>query len=145
MQVFTTFDHRGDESNAEASSPVSEQICKAGCLIVLVRLQLRIGNDIHRNEEQSISQPLQCALPRVVTAVRGQIHIAVHKHCKRYKRKTQEDKCLCRNNMSLQKLRRNWRQHSDDKSSWPKDKARIDSAIAIEGLQHLRNQGCRAK
>jgi len=45
----------GDKRNPETPTPIAKQISQAGGFVVLFGAQLRIGDEIHRDQKEAIS------------------------------------------------------------------------------------------
>ena len=91
MKVCPSLRSSGNERNAKAPAPIAEQIGQAGGLVVLVRTQLRIGDQIHRNEKQAVAESLKRPDPTEMRAIRLEIHVAVKEHCRGHKRETHQN------------------------------------------------------
>src|ERR1700722_17110985 len=75
-----------------------------------------------------------------MASIRREIHIAVYEHREGDKGKAREYERFGGNKMPLQQLRRDGREQRDDQRARPEYEAGIDGTIAVERLQHLRNQ-----
>jgi hypothetical protein len=80
-----------------------------------------------------------------MAAVGVEGHVAVDEHGKRDDAETGDDDGLWRYDVTLEQLRGDGREDGDDESAGAKDAAGVDGAIAIGRLEHLGNEGGRAK
>src|ERR1700733_11652779 len=56
MKLMPAFGRGSDEGDPKAASPIPEEVGETGCFVILVRPQLRIGNDVDGYEEEAICE-----------------------------------------------------------------------------------------
>src|SRR6185312_1268752 len=128
------------KSNSKTASPVAKQIRQTGGFVVLVRPQLRVRNDIDGYEEEPVSEALKCPGKCVVSVVGPKVKRAVVPHGSRTDNKANDDQPARMHKAALDELCADGGEHGNDKCSGTQHEARVDGAISIERLQHLRNQ-----
>src|SRR5260370_29546161 len=107
---MSSFRRCGNESNAEAASPVAKQVSETGCVVILMRAQLRIGNYVCRHEEEAIPESLKTPGDYVVAAVRRQIESAVIPHGCRHRQQAYHQQHPCWHELALNEPRGDWRE-----------------------------------
>src|SRR5579871_1087433 len=140
MKILSAYGLGGNERYAEAPTPVSQQIGHAGSLVVLIGAQLRIGDETDWHKKESVSDTLQHALQPVMRRIGIEVHCAVDEHGESYDLDTRQHHSLRGDHSALQKLRRYGSQKSDRQRARSENQARIDGAISIQRLLHIRNQ-----
>ena len=102
-------------------------------------LELRVGDDGERNEEEGVAETLQCAGESVVFVVGVEIEVAVVKEGDADDHDGSEEKERGLDDAALDELRAYGCEEGDDERSGPEDEAGVDGAVAVEGLEELRD------
>src|SRR5262250_1832911 len=130
-------------SDADASSLVAEQVGNTRSLVVLVFRQEGICELANRHKEGSNAKPLERSEESDVFVVCAQVNAGVFPHSYGEDHIPDEDERLDAN---LWQDSYNDRGKSDDhERARPENESGIRSRVAVQALQHLRNQDCRPK
>ena len=144
MEVLAALADGGDEGDAEASAPVAEEVGERGGPVVLRGAELRVGDDGERHEEEGVTETLQGAGESVVSVVGVEVEVAVVDERDTHDHDGSEKKDLRADEAALDELCAYWCEEGDDERSGPEDEAGVDGAVAVEGLEELRDHrgGC---
>jgi hypothetical protein len=70
----------GDKRNPETPTPIAKQISQAGGFVVLVGAQLRIGDEVHRDQKEAIPKSLKSPYPTEMRTAGIEVCMAVQNH-----------------------------------------------------------------
>jgi len=131
-------EHCGDKSNAEARTLIAEEIREARGFVVFVLGQEGVGHLAYRNEQRRNSQPLQSASHCEMAIVGAQIEAreVPHRDCENAI--TNADEWTHAD--FWQKRNHHGSQHHNYEGAWAKDEACIRRGVAVELLEHLRDE-----
>src|SRR4051812_28701123 len=113
MKIATPFSSSGDIGNSKASSPIAEEICEAGCFVVLIGAQLGICNDIGRHKEEAIPKALERSCKRIVFVIGCKIKRAVVPHRRGNGYEADDGEIARRRYLTLNELRTDGRKQCD--------------------------------
>ena len=131
VKVLATLTHGCHESDTKAATPVSEEVGKRRCLIVLRWAELRVGHDRQGHKEEGEAETLECAGKSVVHVVRLRVQVTVVQKGEPRDEDRAKQQVLRLDNAALKELGANGGEESDHECTGSEDEARIDRAVAV--------------
>ena len=129
---------RGDEGDAHASTLIPKEIGDTRCFVVFVLGQIGVGELAYRHKERRDAEALKRPEESDVFVVGCEIDAGVLPHGGREDQITDEDHRLDAD--FGQDPDDQGSQSNDDESAGTKNQSRVGCRVAIEVLQHLRDQ-----